>query len=174
MARPSSFGLSSNPEVTEQKKLWCTISLREQGTRVHTIGPERGAYTTPCIPCPHELISEDFYPHYFGSLTWSLYSATDPPLIARYEEVFGCPQLISARIWVLIPPPNYLSTSPLESMRSGGATVPPQLRSIISNTCAIPHENKQNGCDTSSAILGSKRYSTLWGCSSHWAANLKF
>ena len=46
-----------------------------------------------------------------------------------------------------IPRPPFLSVSPLESMRSGGAIPPPQ-KGYLSDTCAIPHENKVNGCDT--------------------------
>ena len=40
-----------------------------------------------------------------------------------------------------IPPPPFLSVSPLESMRNGGAIHPPQ-KGYLSDTCAIPHENK--------------------------------
>ena len=46
-----------------------------------------------------------------------------------------------------IPPPPFLSISPLESKRSGGAIPPPQ-KGYLSDTCAIPYENKANGCDT--------------------------
>ena len=46
-----------------------------------------------------------------------------------------------------IPSPPFLRISPLESMRSGGAIPPPRNR-YLSNTCAIPCENKANGCDT--------------------------
>ena len=46
-----------------------------------------------------------------------------------------------------IPPPPFLSVSPLESMRSGGA-IPPPEKGYLSDTCAIPYENKANGCDT--------------------------
>ena len=44
-------------------------------------------------------------------------------------------------------PSPFLSISPLESMRSGGAIPPPQ-RGYLSDTCAIPCENKANRCDT--------------------------
>ena len=48
-----------------------------------------------------------------------------------------------------IPPPPLLSVSPFESMRSGGAIPPPPpKKGFLSNTCAIPYENKANGCDT--------------------------
>ena len=42
-----------------------------------------------------------------------------------------------------IPPPPLLSISPLESMRSGGAIPRPQ-KGHLSDTCAIPFENKAN------------------------------
>ena len=48
-----------------------------------------------------------------------------------------------------IPPPPFLSVSPLESMRSGGAIPPPPpQKGYLSDTCAIPYENKANGWDT--------------------------
>ena len=54
-----------------------------------------------------------------------------------------------------IPPPPFLSVSTLESMRSGGA-IPPPSNGYLCDTCAIPCENKANGCDTPSAILSRK------------------
>ena len=42
-----------------------------------------------------------------------------------------------------IPPPPFLSVSPLESMRSRGAMPPPPpQKGYLSDTCAIPYENK--------------------------------
>ena len=60
------------------------------------------------------------------------------PPIARYGVLVSQHGQLGA-----IPPPPFLSVSPLESncMQSGGA---------------IPHENKANGCDTPSAILSRK------------------
>ena len=80
------------------------------------------------------------------------------PPIARYG-VFG----------VVIPPPPFLRNSPLESMRSGGAIPPPQ-KGYLSDTCAIPYENKANGCDTPLCDTISKGYCAIWGGISHWAA----
>ena len=55
-----------------------------------------------------------------------------------------------------IPPPPFLSVSPLESMQSGGAIPPPQ-KGYLSDTCAIPYENRASWCDTPpSAILSRK------------------
>ena len=68
-----------------------------------------------------------------------------------------------------IPPSPFLSVSPLESMRSGGAIHPPQ-KGYLSDTCAIPYENKANGCDSPLCDTISKRYCAIWGGISHWAA----
>ena len=70
-----------------------------------------------------------------------------------------------------IPPPPFLSVSPLESMRSGGAIPPPQ-RGYLSDTGAIPYENKANGCDTPLCNTISKGYCAIWGNISHWAAKV--
>ena len=71
-----------------------------------------------------------------------------------------------------IPPPDFLSVSPLESMRSGGAIPPPQ-KGYLSETCAIPYENKANGCDTPLCDTISKGYCAIWGGISHWAAKVE-
>ena len=71
--------------------------------------------------------------------------------------------------WVRYSLPPFLSVSPLKSMRSGGAIPPPQ-KGYLSDTCAIPHENKANGCDTPLCDTISKRYCAIWGGISHWAA----
>ena len=73
-----------------------------------------------------------------------------------------------------IPPPPFLSVSPLESMRSGGAIPPPPpQKGYLSDTCAIPYENKANGCDTPLCDTISKGYCAIWGGISHWAAKLE-
>ena len=71
-----------------------------------------------------------------------------------------------------IPPPPFLSVSPLESMRSGGAIPPPQ-KGYLSDTCAIPYENKANGCDTPLCDTISTGYCAIRGGISHWAAKFK-
>ena len=73
-----------------------------------------------------------------------------------------------------MPPPPFLSVSPLESMRSGGAIPPPPpQKGYLSDTCAIPYENKANGCDTPACDTISKGYCAIWGGVSHWAAKAK-
>ena len=72
--------------------------------------------------------------------------------------------------WVRYPPPPFLSVPLLESMRGGGAIPPPPSKGYLSDTCAIPHENKANGCDTHLCDTISKGYCAIWGGISHWAA----
>ena len=63
-----------------------------------------------------------------------------------------------------IPPPPSLSVSPLEHMRSRGE-IPPPPKGYLSNTSAIPYENKANGCDTPPAILSRKGIARYGGVS---------
>ena len=70
-----------------------------------------------------------------------------------------------------IPPPPFLSVCPLEYMRSRGAIPPPQ-KGYLSDTCAIPYENKASGCDTPLCDTISKGYCAIWGSISHWAAKV--
>ena len=71
-----------------------------------------------------------------------------------------------------IPPPPFLSISPLESMQSGGAIPlpPPPQKGYLSDTCAIPYENKAMGATPPSAILSRKGIARYGGGISHWAA----
>ena len=50
---------------------------------------------------------------------------------------------------------------------------PPQpKKGYLSDTCAIPFENKANGCDTPLFDTISKGYCAIWGGISHWATKL--
>ena len=71
------------------------------------------------------------------------------------------------------PPPPFLSVSPLESMRSGGAIPPSHNLGYLSDTCAIPTKIRQNAYNTplSNAIL--KGYCAMWGAILHWATKFK-
>ena len=60
-----------------------------------------------------------------------------------------------------IPPPPFLSVSPLEYMRSRGAIPPPPQR-YLSDTSAIPYENKADRCDTPLCDTSSKGYCAIW------------
>ena len=62
-----------------------------------------------------------------------------------------------------IPRPPFLSLSPLESMRSGGA-IPPTEKGYLSDACAIPHEKRLNGCDAPSGIRSRKGIARYGGC----------
>ena len=68
-----------------------------------------------------------------------------------------------------IPTPPFLSVSPMKSMRSEDAIPPPQ-KGYLSDTGAIPYENKANGCDTPLCDTISKGYCAIWEGVSHWAA----
>ena len=67
-----------------------------------------------------------------------------------------------------IPPPPFLSISPFESMRSGGA-IPPLKRGISAILARYPMKNKAKGCDTPLCDTISKGYCAIWGGISHWA-----
>ena len=69
-----------------------------------------------------------------------------------------------------IPPPPFLSVSPLESMRSGGAIPPPLKRGISAIPARYPMKTRGNRCDTSLCDTISKRHCAIWGDISHWAA----
>ena len=79
------------------------------------------------------------------------------PPIARYGVLVSQHGQLGA-----IPPPPFLSLSPFESMRSGGAIPPPQ-KGYLSDTCAIPYDNKANGCDTPLCDTISQGYCAIWG-----------
>ena len=69
-----------------------------------------------------------------------------------------------------ISPPPFLSVSPLESMRRGGAIAPPQ-KGYLSDTCAIPLKTRQNGCDAPLLRCYLERVvRDIGGGISHWAA----
>ena len=73
-----------------------------------------------------------------------------------------------------IPPPPFLSVSPLESMRSGDAIPPPPQKGYFSDTYAISYENRANGCVTPLCDTILKGYWRDMGRGiSHWAAKLK-
>ena len=62
-----------------------------------------------------------------------------------------------------IPPPLFLSVSPLERMRSGGAIPPPLKRGISAILARYPMKTRQNGCDTPLCDTISKGYCVIWG-----------
>ena len=48
----------------------------------------------------------------------------------------------------------------------------PLQKGYLSDTCAIPYENKANGCDTPLCDTISKGCCAIWGGVSHWAAKV--
>ena len=87
------------------------------------------------------------------------------PPIARYGVVgvstwpIGCdtPSPVSERS----PPPGEHAKWRCDT---------PPSKGYLSDTCAIPYENKANGCDTPLCDTISKGYCAIWGGISHWAA----
>ena len=61
-----------------------------------------------------------------------------------------------------IPPPPFLSVSPLESMRSGGA-IPPLKRGISAILARYHMRTRQNTCDSPLCDTISKEYCAIWG-----------
>ena len=92
------------------------------------------------------------------------------PPIARYG-VFGVSTWPN---WVRYPLPPFLSVSPLRTSEVEVRYPPPLKRGISAATCAIPYENKANGCDTPLFDTISKGYCAIWGGISHWAAKANF
>ena len=72
-----------------------------------------------------------------------------------------------------IPPPPFLSISPPGKHAKWRCDIPPPQQGYLSDTCAIPYENKQNACDTPLCDTISKAYCAIWGGISHWAAKRK-
>ena len=69
-----------------------------------------------------------------------------------------------------IPPPPFLSVSPFENMRSGGAIPPPLKRGISAILARYPMKTRQMGCDTPLCDTISKGYCAIWGGISQWAS----
>ena len=69
-----------------------------------------------------------------------------------------------------IPPPPFLSVSPLESMQSGGAIPPSQKGGISAILVRYPKKTGQTGAIPPSAILSRKGIASDMGGILHWAA----
>ena len=69
-----------------------------------------------------------------------------------------------------IPPPPFLSVSLGRACEVEVRYPPPPQKAYLSHTCAIPYENKANGCDTPSCDTIWTRCCAIWGGISHWAA----
>ena len=75
--------------------------------------------------------------------------------------------------WVIHMPPSELFPPGLRAWRACEVEVryPPLKKGYLSDTCAIPCENKAHGCDTPLCDTISKGYCAIWGGFSHWAAS---
>ena len=90
------------------------------------------------LPCPYESLDALVAPYCAIPRDY----LSDTPLLRAMGFLVSQHGQLGA-----LPPPPFLSVPPLESMRSGGAIHTPQ-KGYLSDTCAIPYENKANGCDT--------------------------
>ena len=81
------------------------------------------------------------------------------PHIARYGVLVSQHSQLGA-----IPPPPFSQRLPLGEHAKWRCDTPPQ-KGYLSDTCAIPHENKANGCDTPLCDTISKKYCAIWGVS---------
>ena len=89
------------------------------------------------------------------------------PPIARYG-VFG----VSAWPIGCDTPSPFSQRFPLGEHAKWRCDTPPPQKGYLSDTGAIPYENKANGCDTPLCDTISKGYCAIWGGISHWAAKL--
>ena len=100
------------------------------------------------------------------------------PRIARYRETISAISPYCA-LWVFgvstwpigCDTPPFSEHFPLGEHAKWRCATPPQ-KGYLSDTCAIPYENKANGCDTPLCDTISKGYCAIWGGISHWAAKV--
>ena len=137
--------LTSCEAISEQKP-----KTRRTHTESKPICPERS--TTCCIHlvAPYRAIPRDYL--------------SDTPLLRAMGFLVSQHDQLGA-----IPPPRFLSVSPLESMRSGGA-IPPLKEGISAILARYPMKTRQTDCDTPLCDTISKGYCAIWGGISHWAA----
>ena len=121
--------------------------------------------------CAHFLSRVLFFPQPFGLSGPILCDTARPsqrsPSVARYGVFWR----LNMPNWARYPLPLFLSVSPLESMRSGGA-MPPHKRGISAILARYPMKTRQNACDTPLCDTISKGYCTIWRGILHWAAKL--
>ena len=72
-----------------------------------------------------------------------------------------------------IPPPPFSERFHIGEHATWRCDTPPPQKGYLSDTCAIPYENKANGCDTPLCDTISKRYCAIRGGISHWAAKIQ-
>ena len=72
--------------------------------------------------------------------------------------------------WVRYPLPLFSAFPPWRACEAEVRYPPPPQKGYLSDTCAIPFENKENACNTPLCDTISKEYCAIWGGISHWAA----
>ena len=74
---------------------------------------------------------------------------------------------------VAIPPPFFSEHFPLAEHAKWRCDTPPSQKGHLSDTCAIPNENKAIGRNTPLCDTISKGYCAIWVGISHWASKFK-
>ena len=89
------------------------------------------------------------------------------PPIARYG-------VLGVSTWPIgcDTPSPFSQRFPLGEHAKWRCDTPPPKKGYLSDTCAIPYENKANGCDTPLCDTISTGYCAIWGGISHWAAKV--
>ena len=133
------------------------LQQSKRGRHKNSASIPRSQYEVQCaemsLVAPYCAIPRDFLSDTplacalwgFGVSTWPIGCDTPSPLFWAFPHWRAC------EVEVRYPPP------------------PPHL-GYLSDTCAIPYENKANGCDTPLCGTISKGYCAIWGYISHWAA----
>ena len=115
--------------------------------------------------------------HASSDVVCSCMSLVAPHCAILRDYLSDTPLLRSMGFWVsqhdqlgVIPPPPFMSLSPLESIRSGGAIPPPPQKGYLSDTCAIPHEDKVTRVRYPPLRYYLERVLRDMGGIPHWAA----
>ena len=110
---------------------------------------------------------------YFSTFFWTFIRALVAPYCAIPRDYLSDTPLLRAMGFLVsqhrqlsaIPPPPFLSISPLESMRSGGAIPPPPKGGISAILARYPMKTRQMGAMPPSAILSRKGIARYGGAS---------
>ena len=94
-------------------------------------------------------------------------------LSQRYPST-ACYGVFGVSTWPIgcdIPSP-FSERFPLGEHAKWRCDTPSPQKGYLSDTCAIPYENKASGCDTPLCDTISKGYCAIWGGILHWAAKI--
>ena len=121
----------------------CLLLSQDSGGPRSPIAPGPRMFCCIRLVAPYRAIPRDYCARVFGVPTWPI----------------GCDT-----------PSSSPERFPLGEHAKWRCDTPP-TKGYLSDTCAIPHENKANGCEyPPSAILSRKGMRDMGGRISHWAA----